>query len=199
MTRITFQRLAIATVLALTACARRGSSARDEAAPVISQSDYSVYDLDSRWQDQAGAVRTLSSLSGQPRLLAFVYTHCSAICPITVAELKRIEAATPANVGIVLVSLDPVRDTHEQLARYATEHGLGARWTLLSGPDSAVRDLAVTLGVRYQRLTNDDLVHGNVITVLDAAGQVVQQQSGSEAETELVQVVQKMTRYASIE
>lgn len=193
MSRYSIPYLAIAAILAASACARPGSSVREEAArPALSHTDYSVYDLGSSWRDQTGAVRTLSSLRGTPQLLAFVYTHCSAVCPITIAELKRIEAATPANVGIVLVSLDPTRDSAEQLGRYASEHGLGARWTLLSGTDAAVRDLAVTLGVRYERLANDDLAHGNVITVLDAAGQVVQQQSGLDGGAEIERVVRTM-------
>lgn len=187
-------RLTIAAVLALTACARPNASVREEAsAPARSHSDYSVYELGSSWRDQGGAVRTLASLRGEPRLLAFVYTHCSAVCPITVAELKRIEEATPANVGIVLVSLDPTRDSAQQLAMYASEHGLGARWTLLSGTNSDVRDLAVTLGVRYQQLANGDLAHGNVITVLDAEGQVVHQQAGADAGEEIVGVVKGLT------
>lgn len=194
MSPLSIRGMMMAGAFALAACARPGASVREETTvPARAHSDYSVYELGSSWRDQAGAVRMLSSLRGEPRLVAFVYTHCSAVCPITVAELKRIEAATPANVGIVLVSLDPVRDSAHQLAMYASEHGLGARWTLLSGSDRDVRDLAVTLGVRYQQLTNGDLAHGNVITVLDANGQVVHQRAGAEAGDEIAGVVNGLT------
>lgn len=187
---------AIAT-LALAACARPNSTPAGDVKAThaaLAHSDFSVYDLGSSWRDQAGSVRTLGSLRGAPRVVAFVYTHCSAACPITIAELKRIAAVTPAAAEVVLVSLDPARDTPEQLARYATEHGLTRRWTLLSGTDADVRDLAATLGVRYERLSNDDLAHGNVLTVLDAEGQVVHQQAGLEGSEETVRVLRELDR-----
>ena len=189
MSRFTAQLLMLASILTSAACARPVGSGREAPATAAPpHSEYSVYELGSSWRDQMGAERPLSSLRGAPKLLAFVYTHCSAVCPITIAELKRIEAQTSPNVGIVLVSLDPARDTAGQLKRYASEHGLGARWTLLSGSEEAVRDLAVTLGVRYERLANDDLAHANVITVLDAEGQVVHQQSGLDGSDAIVRM-----------
>lgn len=198
MRRSSLHRLlpALAT-FALAACTRPNSTPAGEVVAAhapLEHGDFSVYELGSTWRDQTGRARTLASLKGSPRVMAFVYTHCSAACPITIAELKRITTLTPAAAEVVLVSLDPTRDTPEQLARYAAEHGLTQRWTLLSGSDASVRDLAVTLGVRYERLSKDDLAHGNVITVLDAEGQVVHQQSGLEGSEETVRVLRELAR-----
>lgn len=187
---------ALAT-FAAAACARPNSTPAVDVATVhtpLAHGDFSVYELGSAWRDQTGRVRELASLRGAPRVLAFVYTHCSAACPITIAELKRIAAVTPAAAEVVLVSLDPSRDTPEQLARYAAEHGLTQRWTLLSGSDASVRDLAATLGVRYERLSSEDLAHGNVLTVLDAEGQMVHQQSGLDGSEETVRVLRELAR-----
>ena len=139
---------------------------------------FSVYDLGGAWRDQSGTARSLESWRGTPVLLAMIYTHCSATCPLAVAELKRIAALDP-DARFVLVSLDPARDDPHRLAAYAEEHALDpARWTLLTGSDADVRDLAATLGVRYRQVTPGDLAHSNLITLLDGEGRIARQSSG---------------------
>lgn len=168
-------------VLALGACARASAPATERRDQVTASAaeHYSIYDLGSAWRDQRGETRTLDALRGQPRVIAMVYTHCSAACPITVAEMRRIAASTPASVGLVLVSLDPDRDTPGRLASWAQGLGLdGARWTLLNGADGSVRELAATLGVRYRRTSAEELAHSNVLTLVDGDGAIVHQQIG---------------------
>ena len=163
-----------------TACTPRETPrpASASAAAAAHAESFSVYDLPATWRDQSGATRTLESLRGSPVLLAMVYTHCTATCPLAVAELKRV-AVQHRDARLVLVSLDPERDDPARLAEYARGLGLDdARWTLLSGADSDVRDLAATLGVRYRRVTPEDLAHSNLITVLDRQGRIVRQSSG---------------------
>jgi len=107
-----------------------------------------------------------------------IYTHCTATCPLAVSELKRIAALDP-DVRFVLVSLDPARDDVSRLADYAAERALDpSRWTLLTGSDADVRDLAASLDVRYRRVTPNDLAHSNLITLLDREGRVARQASG---------------------
>jgi protein SCO1/2 len=168
--------------LALAGCTPHGAPAA-EALERSARTDggeerFSVYELDGRWRDQAGATRSLASWRGRPVLLAMIYTHCTATCPLAVSELKRIAALEP-DARFVLVSLDPRRDDEQRLATYAAERALDpSRWTLLTGSDSDVRDLAATLGVRYRRVTPDDLAHSNLITLLDREGRIVRQSSG---------------------
>jgi protein SCO1/2 len=155
---------------------------------------YSVYDLGSTWRDQTGARRPLASLAGRPRVVAMVYTSCAATCPLTVNEMKRIEAAV-RGVDFVLVTLDPERDDPARLAAYARAHGLdAARWTLLSGAEDDVRELAAALGVRYRRISPDELAHSNALTVLDATGAVVDQQAGLGTTAETLEAVHALLR-----
>jgi protein SCO1/2 len=156
---------------------------------------YSVYDLGARWSDAHGAMRTLASLRGRPVALAMIYTHCTASCPLTLVEMKRIEAATDHRVGLVLVSLDPARDSSAQLDQYAQDRDLSPeRWTLLRGSDDAVRDLAAALGVRYRRLSNDDIAHSNLVTLLDAGGSVVAQEAGLRGADDLIVTARSLLR-----
>jgi protein SCO1 len=180
---------ALAALAGAAACTgRQAQAARAAAEPAAESGEgYSLYDLPSTWRDQRGAAVRLPSLAGTVRVVAMVYTSCHATCPLIVGELKRIEASLPADrrgdVGFVLVSLDPARDTPGRLAEWAARTELDpARWTLLAGDGGAVREVAAALGVRYQPQAGGEggaeLAHTNVITVLDAAGAVAHQQVG---------------------
>lgn len=173
-------RLLLLVALSLVAGCARATPVRAPEQSVQDDAErWSLYDLGSRWRDQHGAERRLASLAGRPQLLAMAYTHCTSTCPLAIAEMKRIEAATDTSVGLVLVTLDPDHDTPAVLAEYARMRGLdGARWTLLTGTVEDVRELAATLGVRYRRLSPAELAHSNTLTLIDAAGYVVHQQQG---------------------
>lgn len=185
-----------AALLTLAACAPSGTPAPRAIAQAAAASDrYSVYDLDARWRDQLGNPRQLSSLRGRPQVIAMIYTHCSTTCPFTVAEMKRIERESPRDAGFVLVSLDPARDDPARLAEFARERGLDAtRWTLLDGSDDAVRELATVLGVRYRRLSPEELAHSNALTLLDADGVVAYQHAGLDAAEEVVEALGALQR-----
>ena len=172
--------IVLLALLGTAACFRRETprSTAAGASSAVRVESFSVYDLPGSWRDQAGATRELTGFRGSPVLLAMVYTHCTATCPLAVAELKRI-AAEHRDAKLVIVSLDPERDDPTRLASYARGLGLdSARWTLLTGTDADVRDLAATLGVRYRRVTPADLAHSNLITLLDREGRIIRQASG---------------------
>src|SRR5919112_2563173 len=92
--------LLAALIAALSGACRPRTAERDAsavAASVATVSDYSLYDLPSRWRDQRGDTLHLAALAGRVRVVAMVYTSCHASCPLVVAELKRIEASLPAS------------------------------------------------------------------------------------------------------
>jgi protein SCO1/2 len=175
-----------AALVLAAACGTRGAPQPPEtgaaAAPAPVASDFSVYDLESRWTDAAGQGRALRSLAGRRQVLALVYTHCAHTCPAIIAEFKRMEAALPAGPGapgFVLVSLDPARDTPARLAEFAASSRLDpARWTLLTGDDESVRELAALLRIRYRPEASGEYSHANAYVVLDAEGRIVQRQDG---------------------
>ena len=179
----------VATTLVVAACTPSATRKTSTVATVTASSTerYSVYDLDRDWRNQRGESVRLASLRGRPRVIAMIYTHCSTTCPFTVAEMKRIERESPVNAGFVLVSLDPARDDPARLAMFASERGLDAeRWTLLEGPDDAVRELANVLGVQYRRLSPEELAHSNALTLVDADGVVIYQHAGLDASAEVM-------------
>ncbi|MGE8412674.1 MAG: SCO family protein [Pseudomonas sp.] len=72
--------------------------------------------------DQDGQPVVVDELKGKWSLLFFGYTFCPDICPTTLAQLRQIKSELPKDVvdqlQIVLVSVDPNRDTPQQLKQY---------------------------------------------------------------------------------
>ncbi|WP_339489256.1 SCO family protein [Pseudomonas sp. EL_65y_Pfl2_R95] len=72
--------------------------------------------------DQDGKPFKTEQLKDKWSLLFFGYTFCPDICPATLAELRELQKMMPKeavdNLRVVLVSVDPNRDTPAQLKKY---------------------------------------------------------------------------------
>ena len=172
---------AAAALLLAAALAGCEADAREPAPPAPAAAAgerFSVYALDEPWRDATGEARTLASLAGRVQVVAMVYTHCTHTCPRIVADLKRVEAEVaathPGAAGLVLVTLDPERDTPDRLRAFAEGARLPPeRWTLLAGTEDGTRALAALLSIRYREEAGREIAHGNAIVVLDREGRIV--------------------------
>ncbi|MDD0976549.1 SCO family protein [Pseudomonas fontis] len=72
--------------------------------------------------DENGQPLNLDQLTGKWSLLFFGYTYCPDICPTTLAQLRQVKSELPKaaadKLQVVLVSVDPNRDTPAQLKQY---------------------------------------------------------------------------------
>jgi len=72
--------------------------------------------------DQDGQPVVIDELKGKWSLLFFGYTFCPDICPTTLAQLRQIKSELPKEavdqLQVILVSVDPNRDTPQQLKQY---------------------------------------------------------------------------------
>ncbi|MDD2053564.1 SCO family protein [Pseudomonas putida] len=77
---------------------------------------------DLKMLDQEGQPVAVNQLKDKWSLLFFGYTFCPDICPTTLAQLRQIKSELPKEqvdkLQIVLVSVDPNRDTPQQLKQY---------------------------------------------------------------------------------
>lgn len=143
----------------------------------------SIYHLSDSWKSQDDRSVSIAALAGQPAVIAMIYTSCQSACPMTLADLKRIEAALPpdarSKVRFAIFSFDSKRDTPAKLAEFAKSRSLDTkRWSLYHGSKAAVRKLAAVLGIQYKQDAAGDFDHSNVITVVDAGGIIRHQQIG---------------------
>jgi protein SCO1/2 len=86
--------------------------------------------------DQNGATVSLQGLRGHPVVLAFMYTHCPDVCPLTAEKmhLAAQQLGSQANVvEWVGISVDPSGDTPDAAKQFAATHGLTGRLHFLLG------------------------------------------------------------------
>ena len=115
---------------------------------------------------------------GQWDLVFFGFTHCPDICPWTLQILTSVHARL-ADDGqeplprIVLVSVDPERDTPEHLARYLGSFDddiLG-----ITGDLDEIRRLTTGLGIFFEKTTGGDgdynVDHSAAVLLIDPRGE----------------------------
>lgn len=104
--------------------------------------------------DQRGQAFTQEQLKGKWSLIFFGFTSCPDICPLTLTELSQFYRQLPADSSeagspqIIMVSVDPARDSTEKLAEYMSsfhEDFIG-----LNGPYDEVAALARQLFVSHE-------------------------------------------------
>lgn len=168
------------------ACCAAAATPAVEPSADASLSARSIYQLGATFTDDAGRPVSLAELRGQPVVLGMFFASCTYACPLLVADAQRLREALPAEerakVKFVFVSFDSERDTPAALHTYRERLQLDGGWTLLHGSADDVQELAMLLGVKYRREANGQFSHSNLLTVLNARGEIVHQRSGLQGE-----------------
>lgn len=104
--------------------------------------------------DHNGAPYTKESFRGKWSLIFFGFTHCPDICPATLQQLAIARSRVLADgetefPNIVLISVDPERDTPEMMAAYAGHFGPGV--TGVTGSLDELRKLTSALGIFFEK------------------------------------------------
>ena len=159
----------------------------------------SVYQLPLPLTDQDGKAADWRQHRGKAHLVAMFYTSCPYICPLTVDSGKAIDhALTPAErakLGVLLISMDPARDTPAALMALAKKRGLDVtRWSLASPRAADVRSVAGVLGVRYRKLADGEFNHTSALVLLDRDGRIIArtEQLGSRLDPEFLAAIRKV-------
>lgn len=142
----------------------------------------SIYNLNAKLIDQSGAVRGLDMHRGHPVLVTMFYGSCPLACPLLIDTLRSFERSlTPAErarVRVVLISIDPQRDTTESLSTLAAARHIDlSRWTLVHADEATVRKIAAVLNIQYRRLPDGSYNHASVISLLTPQGEIAAQSS----------------------
>ena len=88
-------------------------------------------------RDDGKAVSLVDELNdGRPVVLAFIYTSCTTVCPLTSATLSELQGKLGAardSVHLMSISIDPEQDTPARLHEYAKKFGAGPAWNHYTG------------------------------------------------------------------
>jgi protein SCO1/2 len=168
-------RVPVALVIAaalLAGCAREGPSFR--------ATDITGAELGRELQlvDHNGVPRSLVDFRGKVLVVFFGFTHCPDVCPATLADLARARkqlGAQAERVQVVMVTVDPERDTPEVLRQYVT--ALDPSFLGLTGDAEAIARTAREFKVFYQKSPGAtpqsySVDHSSGTFVFDTAGRV---------------------------
>lgn len=167
-----FIAVVLATSLALASCSRAPVPPRT-ATVLPDPNPVPAFSL----LDQHGDAIDESVFSGQWDLVFFGFTHCPDICPTTLQVLAaaRAELAEKGQSPlprIVLVSVDPERDTPQVLGQYVDYFGDGNLG--ITGTLEETRKLTSGLGIYFQKQETGDehysVDHSAAVLVIDPDG-----------------------------
>jgi protein SCO1/2 len=100
-------------------------------------------------------------------VIDFVYTTCTTVCPVISAIFQQVQNGLDdrpdAEVRLISVSIDPVRDTPERLKEYADKLQASENWVWLTGEKTTVDDVLRGLGA----YTPDFEDHPSIVLVGD--------------------------------
>lgn len=135
----------------------------------------SVFWLNSVWVRHDGDKIKLKDLGSSPTIISMVFLGCKYSCPLTIQDMREIDeklqktAATPHKM--VLISIDPDRDTPEAMRKFMKERKLDpTRWILLSSSSKNIRELAAALGYNYKKDNAMDFAHSMLTWIFDKNG-----------------------------
>jgi cytochrome oxidase Cu insertion factor (SCO1/SenC/PrrC family) len=199
--RVLLGACALALLAGLAAAGARVASARSEAVPfAFDEALPETYPRLDRpapalgLVDQSGARIELAALRGRPALVTFAFAHCEAVCPAIVRQVVEAQQRVRDSAGaeraprVVVVTLDPWRDTPSRLPSLAAGFGLGKDGFVLSGGVDEVNALLDRWNVaRGRDEKTGEVAHPPLVYVLDAEGRIAfAATGGSEALVELL-------------
>lgn len=130
--------------------------------------------------DQVGDPFDLAMYRGRPVLVTFAFAHCQTVCPVLVREVLQAQTLSGEGIvpdagrpAVVVVTVDPWRDTPTRLAHIARQWDLPPDGHVLSGDVDRVLSELEAWGVPIGRdsLTGD-VTHPGLVYVLDGGGRI---------------------------
>jgi protein SCO1 len=126
--------------------------------------------------DHTGKPRKLEDFRGKAVVLFFGFTHCPDVCPTTLAEVAqaiRTLGADAERVQLLMVTVDPERDTQETLAKYVT--AFDPRFLGLRGDLAATKKVAGEFKIFFEKRKQGDsytVDHSAQSYVIDPQGRL---------------------------
>ncbi len=102
--------------------------------------------------DQSGSVFKLSDFTGKWILLAYGYTHCPDVSPMTLSILRNVKKSIGADddrLGVVFVTIDPERDTADVMGKYVAHYDSSFKG--LTGTPAEIAAAAKPYNARYEK------------------------------------------------
>ncbi|HEY0972812.1 MAG TPA: SCO family protein [Gemmatimonadales bacterium] len=131
---------------------------------------------------QSGDTISLERFRGRPVLVTFAYANCETVCPLIVADvLQARDRLTADDPAVLIVTLDPWRDTPSRLPSIAARWGLTGDAHVLSGtPEVVERTLNAWRVPRVRNQRTGALSHPTLVYVIGRDGRIAYVLDGTE-------------------
>jgi protein SCO1/2 len=128
--------------------------------------------------ESASGPVSLSDFRGKVVVLYFGYTFCPDVCPTTMtdlAEAMRLLGTKANDVQVIMVSVDPERDTPGSMEAYV--HAFDPAFIGLAGTPEQIAATAAKYGVFYSKQPGSDatgylIAHTATVMVIDGEGRL---------------------------
>src|SRR6202000_3166461 len=121
--------------------------------------------------DQYGKKIDLAKLKGHSVLVAFLYTHCTDLCPIVAGKVHTAYAAIPKSERplFLAVSVDPAHDTPASATAFNKRHRTTGEIDWLLGSAKELEGVWNAWGVKPEHNANDpeEIEHNAEIFAVD--------------------------------
>lgn len=128
--------------------------------------------------DHKGRTVTDNDFLGKPMVVFFGFTYCPDICPTTLSRLSSLLdklGSDAEKVNVVLVSVDPERDTPEALAQYL--QSFHPQITGLTGSQDQLASFAKKYKAYYKKVPAADgnytMDHTAAVLLFDRGGKFI--------------------------
>jgi len=124
---------------------------------------------------QDGKRVALADLRGKVVAVTFIFTLCSATCPVLTPMMSlvqdRLGADFSTNIAFASITVDPERDTPDVLKLYAQMYGADvAGWSFLTGEPAVIQKLTRRYGVFAAKTADGDIEHSFLTSIIDQRG-----------------------------
>ncbi len=124
--------------------------------------------------ERGGKPLTRRDLAGEVWVGQFIFTRCAGSCLVMVSRMSEVHKEHPA-AKYVSFSVDPVHDTPEVLARFATTRNLPAEWLFATGTYEQMQSLAKD-GFQLSMAPGSDpkepIIHSDRFALVDRYGRI---------------------------
>jgi len=155
-----------------------------QALPVLISKTHTIADY--RLVNQLGKESSIKNWEGKIVVANFFFTHCPSVCPKMTNNLKKVQKANVGDKNLLFVSfsVDPERDSSEQLQKFARRFNIDeSNWQLLTGSKKEIYRLARK---SFQVIATDgdggenDFIHSDQLVLIDAQKRIRGYYEGTE-------------------
>lgn len=124
--------------------------------------------------DQDGTSFTNANLKDRVTVMTFAFAHCHTICPAIVQTMRSLAARLGEEAPqVVVITLDPWRDTPARLAQMHRDWQMPAAVRVLSGDVGDVTAVLDGFNVPWTRdEATGDVTHPALVYAIDAEGRI---------------------------